>query len=293
MKALDVITPGPFSTVQDLGRFGWAALGVGVSGAADRDALRLGNRLVGNAEDAAGIEVTFGGLEVRAVGAGYAAVTGAYGPVAVNGRPAAANAVLRLADGDRLRIGTPDAGLRAYLAVRGGIDVAPVLGSRATDTMAGIGPDPLTPGARLPVGDPHGDLPSVDHAPVRTPTVEVLILRVVPGPRADWFAPDALDALGSAPYEVTTDSDRIGMRLTGPPLERTRPGELPSEGMVRGALQVPPSRMPTLLLADHPVTGGYPVIAVVVAADVDRAAQARPGQRIRFRLPRMARSAHG
>lgn len=293
MKALDVLATGPFATVQDLGRFGRAGLGVGVSGAADRGALRLGNRLAGNDEGAAGIEVTLGGLEVRAVGAGYAAVTGAYGPVTVNGRPAAVNALLRLEDGDRLRIGPPEAGLRTYLAVRGGVDVPPVLGSRATDTMAGIGPGPLRTGTRLPVGTPAGVLPSVDHAPVRTPTLGPLTLEVVPGPRDDWFAPHALAALTSRPYEVTSDSDRIGMRLTGPPLERARTGELPSEGMVRGALQVPPSRMPTLLLADHPVTGGYPVIAVVVAADVDRAAQARPGQRIRFRLPRMTRSAHG
>lgn len=293
MKALEVLTSGPFATVQDLGRFGWAELGVGVSGAADRRALRLANRLVGNAEDAAGIEATLGGLEVRAAGGGYAAVTGASGDVFVDGRQVGANAVIRLEDGERLRLGAPRAGLRAYLAVRGGVDVEPVLGSCATDTMAGIGPAPLCPGTRLPVGEPADGLPSVDLAPVRAPTLDALTLRVVPGPRDDWFTPEAMNALTSAPYEVTSESDRIGMRLTGPPLERTRAGELPSEGMVRGALQVPPSRMPTLLLADHPVTGGYPVIGVVVADDVDTAAQARPGQRVHFRASRMARSAHG
>lgn len=293
MKGLEVIAPGPFATVQDLGRYGWTELGVGVSGAADRASLRLANRLVGNDEGAAGIEVTFGGFEMRAAGPGYAAVTGAYGPVTVNGRPAATNTLIRLDDGDRLRVGPPDAGLRTYLAVRGGVDVPPVLGSRATDIMAGLGPEPLRAGAHLPVGRPHGDLPPVDQAPVRTPEPGTLTLDVVPGPRADWFTGAALDALTSDPYEVTADCDRIGMKLTGPPLDRARTDELPSEGMVRGALQVPPSRLPTLLLADHPLTGGYPVIAVVVAADVDRAAQARPGQRIRFRTRRMARSAHG
>ena len=287
MRGLDVIAAGAFASVQDLGRPGRAELGVGASGAADRGALRLANRLVGNAEGAAGIETTLGGLEVRTVGAMYVAATGAPGPltVVIDGRvrAVAANAVVRLPDGARLCCGVPDAGLRGYLAVRGGIVVPPVLGSRSTDTMAGVGPEPLRPGIRLPVGPPRGDLPSVDVAPVATPGTGELTLRVVPGPRADWFTPEALGTLTREPYEVTSDSDRIGMRLSGPRLGRARAGELPSEGMVRGALQVPPSETPTLLLADHPVTGGYPVIAVVVAADVDHAAQARPGSRIRFR----------
>jgi biotin-dependent carboxylase-like uncharacterized protein len=287
VRALEVLASGPFASVQDLGRPGRAELGVGASGAADRGALRLANRLVGNPEGAAAVETTFGGLDVRAVGGGYVAATGAPGPLTVEHggrvRPVAANTLVRLPDGARLRCGVPDAGLRGYLAVRGGVDVAPVLGSRSTDTMAGIGPDPLRPGVRLPVGAPSGELPAVDYAPVAAPESGTLTLRIVPGPRDDWFTDAALAALTGGPYDVTSDSDRIGMRLSGPRLHRARTDELPSEGMVRGALQVPPSELPTLLLADHPVTGGYPVIAVVVAADADRAAQARPGQRVRFR----------
>ncbi len=282
MRGLEVLATGPLSTVQDLGRPGLAGIGVGVSGAADRGSLRLANRLVGNGEDVAAVEVTLGGLEARARGDLTIALTGAPCPVTVDGRDAPVNTVLRVPAGARLRLGRPERGLRSYLAVRGGIAVDPVLGSCATDTLADLGPELPGPGAVLPVGAPPRVFPVVDAAPVRTG--DDLVLAVVPGPRDDWFAEGALAALLGEPYEVTAESDRVGMRLSGPALVRAREGELPSEGMVSGALQVPPSGQPTLFLADHPVTGGYPVIAVVVSADVDRAAQARPGQRLRFRL---------
>ncbi|MER7011485.1 biotin-dependent carboxyltransferase family protein [Saccharopolyspora sp. NPDC000359] len=281
--SLEVLATGPLSTIQDLGRPGLAGIGVGSSGAADGGAFRLANRLVGNDEGAAAVEVTFGGLVVRATRDLTAAVTGAPCPITVDGRAAAVNCVLRIPAGAVVRLGVPDRGLRSYLAVRGGIAVEPVLGSRATDVLAGLGPDPLAPGAVLPVGPPPARFPQVDLAPVPACAADEITLRVVFGPRHDWFTDDALTALVSSSYEVTADSNRIGMRLSGPALERCRTEELPSEGMVAGALQVPPSARPTLFLADHPVTGGYPVIAVVVAADLDKAAQARPGQRVRFR----------
>ncbi|SEG93423.1 biotin-dependent carboxylase uncharacterized domain-containing protein [Saccharopolyspora kobensis] len=283
MSCLQVLATGPLATVQDLGRPGLAGIGVGSSGAADSGAFRLANRLVGNDEGAAAIEVTFGGLEVRATRDLTAAVTGAPCPVTVDGRGAAVNSVLRIPAGAVVRLGMPDRGLRSYLAVRGGIAVEPVLGSRATDVLAGLGPEPLAPGAQLPVGPPPQRFPQVDLAPVAACEDGEITLRVAFGPRHDWFTEDALTALVGSSYEVTPDSNRVGMRLSGPALERCRTDELPSEGMVAGALQVPPSARPTLFLADHPVTGGYPVIAVVVAADLDKAAQARPGQRIRFR----------
>ena len=160
------------------------------------------------------------------------------------------------------------------MAVRGGIDVDPVLRSRSTDTLAGLGPAVPSPGTLLPVGRAPFVAPVVDVAPVAAPTTGEVRLRVVPGPRDDWFVAYALDTLVGGAYEVTSESDRVGMRLSGPRLERARDGELKSEGMVPGALQVPPSGQPTLFLADHPVTGGYPVIGVVVAADIGRAAQA-------------------
>ncbi|MEU6128195.1 biotin-dependent carboxyltransferase family protein [Saccharopolyspora sp. NPDC047091] len=279
---IEVVAPGPLATVQDLGRPGHAGIGVGVSGAADRGSLRLANRLVGNPEGAAAVETTFGGLVLRPDRDVTVAVTGADGPITVDGRAEPVNTVLRVRAGAQLRLGTPVRGLRGYLAVRGGIAVEPVLGSRATDVLSGLGPPPLAAGTRLPIGPAPREFPVVDQAPVRTRDGE-LVLAAVPGPRADWFTDRAVDALFGAPFEVSAEIDRVGMRLDGPELTRSRDEELPSEGMALGSLQVPPSGRPTLFLADHPVTGGYPVIAVLRAADVDRAAQARPGQRIRFR----------
>ena len=285
--ALEVLATGPLATIQDLGRPGHAAWGVGTSGAADRGSLRLGNRLVGNREDAAAVEATLGGLTVRARGDLVVALTGALCPSLLDGphgaRTLAHNSVLTLGSGDTLTLGRPGAGLRTYLAVRGGVDVAPVLGSRATDVLAGLGPDVLTAPTTLPVGAAPQDFPLVDLAPVADPTAGDVTLRVVVGPREDWFVPAAVDALLTQQWTVTPDSNRVGMRLSGAELGRAVDAELPSEGVVRGAIQVPPTGAPTLFLADHPVTGGYPVIAVVVDADVDRAAQARPGQRLRFR----------
>ncbi|RRO16723.1 biotin-dependent carboxyltransferase [Saccharopolyspora rhizosphaerae] len=280
--SLEVLTTGPLATVQDLGRPGHAGIGVGTSGAADVPSLKLANRLVGNDEGAAAIEVTFGGLALRATRDLTVALTGAPCPITVAGREGAPNSVLHVARGAELRLGVPAVGLRSYLAVRGGIDVEPVLGSRSTDVLSGLGPEALQPCAVLPVGPPPSRFPVVDLAPVAGPPDDV-VLRVRPGPRDDWFTADALKTLVSAPYEVTAESNRVGMRLDGPVLERSCTEELPSEGMVTGALQVPPVGTPTLFLADHPVTGGYPVIGVVVSADVRRAAQARPGQRVHFR----------
>lgn len=284
MSELEVLAAGPLATVQDEGRPGLAGLGVGVSGAADLGSLRLANRLVGNEPGEAGLEVTLGGLVVRARGDLVLAMTGASCPATVDGRAVGPNAPVRVPSGAEVELGPPSAGLRTYLAVRGGFAVAEELGSRATDMMSGIGPPRLAQGTVLPVGPAPRAWPEVDVAPVPMPEGADIELRVAPGPRDDWFVPEALDALSSQPYEVTSDSDRIGMRLLGPDLPRARRGELPSEGVVRGALQVPPSGQPTLFLADHPVTGGYPVIGVVLARDVDRAAQARPGQRLRLRL---------
>jgi biotin-dependent carboxylase-like uncharacterized protein len=279
---IEVIAPGPLTTVQDLGRPGFASLGVGLSGAADRGALRLANRLVGNAEDCAALEVTLGGLEARFTVATTIALTGAPCPVQVGGRPGFVNGPIRVAPGDRLVLGVPGRGLRTYLAVRGGIDVPPVLGSRSTDVLAGLGPPRVTAGTCLPVGGPAGPVPAVDLAPVAA-VPEEFRLRTLPGPRADWFTPAALAEFGSAAYEVSPESNRIGVRFEGPVLARVADTELPSEGMVLGAVQVPPDGKPLLFLADHPVTGGYPVIGVVEPADLDLAAQARPGDRVSFR----------
>ncbi|MBB5084460.1 5-oxoprolinase subunit C family protein [Nonomuraea endophytica] len=286
---IEVIKPGPYATVQDLGRPGYAHLGVPYSGAADTTALRLANRLVGNPEGHAGIELTFGGASLAFPAGAWVAVTGAPCPLISAGAGmtvpvrAGMGAPFWVPAGGELRFGTPARGLRTYVAVRGGIAVEPVLGSRSTDSLSGLGPAVLRPGTVLPVGPVDGLAEiSVDVAPLREPGPAVL--RVVPGPRDDWFVPGALKELCGRPYEVTQDSNRVGVRLSGPVLERARQGELPSEGMVAGAVQVPPSGQPIIFLADHPPTGGYPVIAVLSAADLSTAAQLRPGDTTRFTL---------
>jgi biotin-dependent carboxylase-like uncharacterized protein len=276
-RALTVLATGPLTTVQDDGRPGQAALGIGRSGACDRAAAALANRLVGNPVDAALLEVTFGGLALRAETDLLVVTTGARCP----GAPHAAPTLLRR--GQELRLGPPVSGLRTYLAVRGGIAVPPVLGSRATDVLAGLGPAVVATGDVLPVGEPTAPLPGVDLAPVADPPAGEVTVTVLPGPRADWFGDGGWAELTGQPWTVTSDSNRVGLRLDGTPLDRLRDGELPSEGMLRGALQVPPAGTPVLFLADHPVTGGYPVIGYVVDADVDRCAQLRPGQTLRFR----------
>ncbi len=277
-RALTVLATGPLTTVQDAGRPGQGALGVGRSGACDRAAARLANRLVGNAPGAAVLETTLGGLVLRAEADLVVTTTGARGPASP-----AHNAPARLAAGTELRLGTPATGLRTYVAVRGGVAVEPVLGSRSTDLLSGLGPPPLSVGDELPVGDATGPMPGVDLAPVADPPGGDVTVRVLPGPRADWFPPDAAAALTGTAWTVTGESNRIGLRLAGEPLQRSRTGELASEGMVRGALQVPPSGQPVLFLADAPVTGGYPVIGYVADDDVDRCGQLRPGQVLRLR----------
>ncbi|MFJ2112689.1 biotin-dependent carboxyltransferase family protein [Streptomyces sp. NPDC087850] len=283
-RRLEILAPGPLTTLQDLGRPGWAHLGVTASGAADPPSLTLGNRLVGNPENTPALETTFGGLRVRtrARGVVYAALTGAPCPARLDGVRLGMNAPFAMADGQLLELGVPTAGLRTYLAVRGGPDVPATLGSRSADLLSGLGPPPLSAGDVLPLAPPTGTLPGVDLAPRADPPRD-FVLRVVPGPRDDWFDRGSVAALYGEVWEATSRGNRVAVRLAGPTLVRAREGELPAEGMVRGALQVPPNGQPILFLADHPVTGGYPVIGVVHAADLALAGQLPPGAAVRFR----------
>lgn len=293
--ALEVLRSGILTLVQDLGRPGHGATGVGRSGAADRGSLRRANVAAGNPPGAAALEVLLGGLVVRARGPLVLALAGAELPITVQGAPVggaaadgsrdgAAAIVVSVPDGGTVRLGTARTGLRGYLAVRGGLAVPTVLGSAATDTLSGIGPAPVAAGDVLPIGRGAGpgvapDPPGRDPLPSGTP------LEVVRGPRQDWFADP--EALTSTAWSVSPQSDRVGIRLTGGVLERSgthRGRELPSEAMVPGALQVPPDGAPVLLMADHPVTGGYPVIGVLTDDAIDRAAQLRPGAPVRFRF---------
>jgi KipI family sensor histidine kinase inhibitor len=285
--ALTVRRCGLQATIQDLGRPGCAHLGVTASGALDRGALRQANRLAGNPVGSAGIEVLCGGLAVTAGADQVLAVTGAPITLTITTGDGGAREVPMLAPfvllaGESLELGIPHAGLRSYVGVRGGLDVPPVLGSRSTDTLSGIGPEPLAPGTRLGVlAAPASSVVGNPELAAGEPD-EVTVLPILPGPRQDWFDHAAITHFFNQEWTVTVQSNRIGLRLAGTPLEPSRRGELASEGTVRGAIQVPPSGQPVLFLADHPVTGGYPVIGVVATADLDKAAQLPPGARIRF-----------
>lgn len=276
---LEVVATGPLALVQDLGRPGYAAMGVGMSGAADRRSFQLGACLLAQDYSAAAIEVTFGGLAVRAHGDVLLALTGAPAPATVEGDEVAHLAPFVLRDGSTVRLAAPAVGLRTYLSVRGGVDVPAVLGSRSTDMLSGLGPAPLKVGDVLPVGHAQPAISHVQVAQVRSTTYGPIAIRALPGPRANWLAD--LRLLAATPWTVSSRSDRVGIRLEGQALNRheSRLGqELLSEGVVRGSIQVPPDGHPVLFLADHPVTGGYPVVAVVKDAYLDLAAQAVPGQ---------------
>jgi biotin-dependent carboxylase-like uncharacterized protein len=259
---------GLLTTVQDGGRPGLARYGVPPSGAADPRSFAAGNALVGNRAGAAALEATVLGPSLRFTEPALVAVTGAV--------------TLPPRELDRLELGPFRRGARAYVCVRGGIEVDAALGSRSTDLLTGLGPPPLREGDELRIG------PDPDTQPQRVDPPELPddpVLHVVPGPRDDWFA--SLEPLLAEPWRVSSSSNRVGVRLEGPPLERRVEGELLSEGLVTGAIQVPPSG-PILLLNDHPTTGGYPVAAVVVRDDLWLAGQLAPGARVRFRLARGA-----
>lgn len=288
---LEIITPGLQSVLQDLGRAGQTGQGVAASGALDRGALRAANRAVGNRSDMACVEVVLGGLSFVCHGRTVIAVTGAQTPLTIttasglqwhpgNYQP------VELDDGDHVSLGSPKAGLRSYLAIRGGFDVAPVLGSLSTDTLAQVGPAALAAGDRLPFAAPvAGRSVSLSEAPAfELPGAgDIVTLDIVMGPRSDWFTQEALERLSSQLWRVTAQSNRVGIRLTGErPLERSQHQELPSEGTAVGAIQVPASGQPVLFLADHPLTGGYPVIAAVVSHHLDLAGQIPANARIRF-----------
>ncbi|WP_027342792.1 5-oxoprolinase subunit C family protein [Hamadaea tsunoensis] len=276
MNEISVIRVSGQTSLQDQGRPGLAHLGIPPSGAVDGPSLAAANRLVGNPSGLAGLEITVGGLILASAAPVVVALTGAPGPLTVDDRPAP---LCTPVCGRRFSVGLAASGLRRYLAVAGGFDVPAVFGSRSTDTLSGLGPEPLKTGDVLPVGDPAGLPSGVDWLPVSVPPAE-LTIGVRFGPRDDWFAePDRL--LRDA-YTVSVMSDRVGARLEGPALTRAKAGELPSEPVVTGAVQVPADGKPLIFLSDHPTTGGYPVIAVVAKEEVPRLAQARPGTSIRF-----------
>ncbi len=280
--SLLVLDPGPLTTVQDRGRPGWAHLGVPVAGVLDTVSAALALRLVGASPEEALLETTVGGVSARVDGARWMAVTGADGPLTIAGRPAPRHTAVWVPDGAVVEVGAATRGVRAYVAFAGGVAVEPVLGSRSTDTLAGVGPPVLRAGAVLPLGAPSGSPTGVE-AP--GPVARRRSLRVWPGPRRDWLVPGAWEQLLATSWSVGAASNRVGLRLQGAGVPR-REGEIASEGMVAGAVQLPPDGQPVVFLADHPVTGGYPVVAVVDAGDLPVCAQLRPGERVTLRPAR-------
>jgi KipI family sensor histidine kinase inhibitor len=291
-SGLEVLRTGVFTTIQDGGRTGYAELGVPPSGAADHGAYTTANALVGNHDGAVALELTLGGFRARAVGDQLLAVTGAARTFEIRRSDGSlehypAGLATSVASGDVITIGHPGTGLRSYLAVRGGIDVPAVLGSRSTDVLSGLGPAPVRRDQQLAVGtatrsgsgwpDPAG---ANSTAAAASPGS----LALMPGPHLHRLEADALSQLIGREWTVTPDSNRVGLRLAGPPIGRSSTDEMPSAPLVPGAIQIPPSGQPIVFLRDHPVTGGYPVIAVLTDAAIDGAAQCRPGQHIRFEL---------
>lgn len=276
---------------QDLGRFGQTGQGVSSAGALDRGSFKAANRLVGNDEAEPCLELTGGGFAFRSLGQAVVAFTGA--PCDIDLRTSVGRhlkpafyAPIALEPGDEVTLSAPKAGARSYMSVRGGFVADTIMGSAATDTLAAIGPAPVCAGDRLRVRASKNLQPvSLFEPPAITfPKIgDVVELDIVLGPRSDWFTLGSLDSLSQTPWEVTARSNRVGVRLASEAaLVRASKAELPSEGCVAGALEVPPDGKPLLLLADHPLTGGYPVVGAVADYHLDLAGQIPVGASIRF-----------
>lgn len=279
---IQVLEPGLFTTVQDLGRIGLGYLGVPTAGAADTFSLRVANRLVANAGGAAALEMTGQGAALRFDMPANIAFAGGEVEATLDGQPLPMYQTIRVMTGAVLHVGPIRVGFRVYLAVGGGLNLPQVLGSVSSDTLAGLGPAPLAAGMQLPIF-PQTVAPGFYlRAPPRFGAEASL--RVLPGPQEDWFTAAARKHLVETGYRVLAQSDRTGLRLAGEKLERSRKDELPSMGMVTGAIQVPGSGQPIVLLANHGATGGYPVIANVISADLSLLAQLAPGASLRFSL---------
>jgi len=287
--AIGVIRPGMLTTVQDRGRWGFQSRGVPVAGPMDPVSHRVANILVGNQPDAATLEVTLLGPELEFETERVVAVAGAEFELMLDGRPAPWNAPFVVAATTRMRFGARRRGTRAYLAVSGGIDTPVVLGSRATHVigaLGGIQGRPLRAGDRLRLCRVAPGRRAA--RPLANPVVELpqgrARLRIMAGPQQDLFTRGALDALQAAPFVISHDSDRMGFRLEGPKLAYAREDDIISDATPLGALQVPRSGQPILLMADRQTTGGYPKIATLITADLPVAGQLGPGDSIVFEV---------
>lgn len=286
MSRLLIPDAGPLTTVQDLGRPGHLRVGIPASGPMDREAFLLANRLIGNPDTAAGLECTLIGPRVEFTDERLVAITGADMTPTVNGAPVPLWQGLRVHAGDVLRLGPARSGVRAYLAIAGGVETPPVLGSRATylrGRLGGLEGRALRKGDQLPLGPTGAARPRRVH-PDRVPAYErEPELAVVLGPQDDRFTPAGIAALFEGPYQMLPQNDRMGARLQGPRIEHTRGHDIISDGVALGGIQVVGDGQPIVLLADRQSTGGYTKIGTVCSFDIGRIAQVRPGGRLRFR----------
>jgi biotin-dependent carboxylase-like uncharacterized protein len=285
--ALHILKPGLLTTVQDLGRYGHQASGVPVAGPMDTFSHRLANQLTGNAIDAATLEITLIGPDMIVEADTTMAIAGAQFEVTCDDRPIGLGASFAVTRGQRLKFGRVMQGARAYLAVAGGIETPPVLGSRATHLvshMGGFDGRALQSGDRVPIGNSPQPRPPRKSVGLTLPSKGRALLRVMPGPQADWFQDDALKAIASVSFRISPQSNRMGYRLQGPPLVRASEGELISEPLGIGAIQVPAAGEPILLMADRQTAGGYPKIGYVISADLPIAGQLAPGDFIEFHV---------
>ncbi|OFW35684.1 MAG: hypothetical protein A3F70_17750 [Acidobacteria bacterium RIFCSPLOWO2_12_FULL_67_14] len=288
-RSLTVLKPGLLTTIQDAGRWGYQNMGVPVAGPMDGVAHRLANLIAGNTPDAAGLEATLVGPELRFEQETWIAIAGADLQPSLDGAEVPRYQAVRCRTGTVLRFGARRSGARAYVALGGGIATPPALGSRATDVRSGLGGldgRALRAGDRIALGTPHGEPRPLTSALRRDPAAvpsNGARLRILPGPQIDCFDAAVLERLQEARYTLTPQSDRMGYRLTGgAPLPAPPTGEMISDAAFIGGLQVPPSGDPILLMVDRQTTGGYPQIGVVIAADIPLAAQLRPGDWIEF-----------
>ena len=287
LGALEIVRPGLLTSVQDLGRYGHQALGVPVAGPMDTFSHRIANQLVGNDAGAATLEVTLIGPELVVEAETTLAIAGAVFEVTCDGLPVPQGASFPVQRGQRLKFGRVVLGARAYIAVAGGILTETVLGSRATHLVSGMGGvegRALRSGDRVPVlAGPSPRAPRKANG-LPLPTGGRALLRVVPGPQDDWFHAEALKAFAGVSFRISPRSNRMGYRLEGPPLVRRREGELISEPVGMGAIQVPGAGEPILLMADRQTAGGYPKIGHVISADLPIAGRLAPGDFIEFIL---------
>lgn len=283
--SLLVIRPGMLTTIQDLGRWGYQHSGVPVAGPMDSYSHRLANQLLGNATDAAALEITLIGPELEASEPTTCVVQGARFEVTVNGKPVDVGRPFVIPAGQRLRFGARQSGSRASVAVLGGFDLPTEFGSRSTSLVSGMGPfngRPLQAGDVLPVGLPPRATRVLNGRPLPVPEGGA-VLRVMRGPHDSRFTPAALEQLFTARFTITPQSNRMGYRLEGPPLLHSETADILSDATPVGSLQVPPSGHPILLMADRQTTGGYPKIGTVITADLSTAGQLAPGNWIEFR----------